>query len=202
MVRTPAIRITRTTAGRVGTAFACRWQNPFADGRTVLHFQGAGQSTSVWVGSTLAGTHKGGYDEFFVDITEAVQQLPAAEAKDGIPLAVMCDNSPDLERVPSDLSDFCLFGGLYRHVNLLYLPPVALELVHVLPVVGEDGSASVTVKARLYQPIGEQHALHRNSRGGRRVRPPDAPLDPDAGVLGGDGGVSQLSGGRSAALVA
>lgn len=127
--------------------------NPFADGRTLLHFQGAGQTTALWVGSTLIGTHKGGYDEFVFDITEAVQQLPTAESKQGMPIAVLCDNSPDLDRVPSDLSDFCLYGGLYRHVNLVYLPALALDAVHILPIVAEDGSAQVSVKSRLYNPV-------------------------------------------------
>jgi beta-galactosidase len=127
-------------------------RNPFADGRTILHFQGAGQTTTVWVGSTLIGTHKGGYDEFAFDITEAVQRIPAAEAKLGVPIAVLCENSPDLDRVPSDLSDFCLYGGLYRHVNLVYLPAVALDVVHVMPSLADDGSAQVSVKARLYSP--------------------------------------------------
>jgi beta-galactosidase len=98
--------------------------NPFSEGRTLLHFQGAGQTTTLWVGSQMVGSHKGGYDEFVFDITEAVQRLPPAETKQGVPIAVLCDNSPDLDRVPSDLSDFCLYGGLYRHVNLVYLPSV------------------------------------------------------------------------------
>jgi beta-galactosidase len=127
-------------------------QNPFADGRTILHFQGAGQTTTLWVGSTLIGTHKGGYDEFVFDITDAVQHLSAAEAKGGAPIVVLCDNSPDLDRVPSDLSDFCLYGGLYRHVSLVYLPSVALDAIHVLPVFAADGSAQVSVKARLFNP--------------------------------------------------
>ena len=127
-------------------------ENPFADGRTILHFQGAGQTTTLWVGSTLIGTHKGGYDEFVFDITDAVQRLSTADAKGGVPVAVLCDNSPDLDRVPSDLSDFCLYGGLYRHVNLVYLPAVALDAVHVLPAVAADGSAQVSVKARLFNP--------------------------------------------------
>ncbi len=126
--------------------------NPFAGGRTLLHFQGAGQTTTLWVGSTLVGKHKGGYDEFAFDITEAVQKLPAAQTRQGVPIAVLCDNGPDLDRVPSDLSDFCLYGGLYRHVNLVYLPSLALDAVHVLPSVAEDGSATVSVKARLYNP--------------------------------------------------
>jgi beta-galactosidase len=126
--------------------------NPFADGRIILHFQGAGQTTTVWIGSALIGTHKGGYDEFVFDITEAVQRLTSAEAKMGVPIAVLCDNSPDLDRVPSDLSDFCLYGGLYRHVNLVYLPAVALDAVHVLPSLADGGSAQVSVRARLYNP--------------------------------------------------
>jgi beta-galactosidase len=126
--------------------------NPFATGRTLLHFQGAGQTTTLWVGSQLIGTHKGGYDEFVFDITHALARLTSAESKLGVPVAVLCDNSPDLDRVPSDLSDFCLYGGLYRHVNLVYLPAVALDAVHILPTLAADGSAHISVNARQYNP--------------------------------------------------
>ena len=68
-------------------------QNPFAEGRTILHFQGAGQTTTLWIGSTLIGTHKGGYDEFVFDITDAILKLPGNEALAGVPIAVLCDNS-------------------------------------------------------------------------------------------------------------
>jgi len=115
-----------------------------------LHFQGAGQTTALWVGSTQIGTHKGGYDEFAFDITDAVRQLPLHESRAAVPIAIVCDNSSDYDRVPSDLSDFCLYGGLYRHVNLVYLPSLALDTVHVLPTITEDGSAQVSVKAGLY----------------------------------------------------
>jgi beta-galactosidase len=130
-------------------------KNPIAGGRTLLHFQGAGQTTTLWIGSALIGTHKGGYDEFVFDVTDAIAKLSAAETKQGVRVVVLCDNSPDLERVPSDLSDFCLYGGLYRHVSLVYLPAIALDAVHVLPVAGPDGSAQVSVKARLYNPAAQ-----------------------------------------------
>jgi beta-galactosidase len=126
-------------------------QNPFAGGRTVLHFQGAGQKTSLWVDDVLIGTHSGGYDEFAFDITDALAQLPQ-ELQQNLPITVLCDNSPDHDRIPSDLSDFCLYGGLYRHVNLVYLPTIALDAVHVLPSVAPDGPARIAVKARLYNP--------------------------------------------------
>ena len=131
-------------------------RNPFAGGRTILNFQGAGQTTTLWVGSFLVGTHKGGYDEFDFDITEVLQRLPVADAKGGVPVTVCCDNCPDPDRVPSDLSDFCLYGGIYRHVNLVYVPAVALESIHVLPIVAADGSAQVSVRGRLYNPSDQR----------------------------------------------
>jgi beta-galactosidase len=153
-------------------------RHPFFGGRTILNFQGAGQTTTLWIGSLLIGTHEGGYDEFDFDITEAVQRLPLAEAKGGVPVTVCCDNSPDPDRVPSDLSDFCLYGGMYRHVNLVYVPAIALETVHILPNVAADGSAQILVKSRLYNPSNQSspcrvrvqvsnasgHPLHQSSR--------------------------------------
>ena len=129
--------------------------NPFVDGRTLLHFQGAGQSTTVWVGSTLIGTHKGGYDEFSFDISEAIQGLSFSEREAGVPVVVLCDNSSDRDRVPSDLSDFCLYGGLYRHVNLVHLPAVALDAIHILPTVTAGEPAQVSVRARLYNSFNQ-----------------------------------------------
>lgn len=134
-------------------------QNPFPGGRTLLHFQGAGQTTTAWVGSTLLGTHKGGYDEFAFDITAAVAALPAAARPSGVPIAICCDNAPDRDRLPSELSDFCLYGGLYRHVNLVYLPAVALDSIHILPALAMDGAAQVSVSARFYNPSAHADPL-------------------------------------------
>jgi beta-galactosidase len=106
--------------------------NPIKDGRTLLYFEGAGQTSHVYVGGVMVGSHVGGYDEFVFDITDAVAAAPAR--KRGVPLAVLCDNSENLERPPSDLSDFSLYGGLYRHVHLAYVPAVSLESVHIAPI--------------------------------------------------------------------
>ena len=46
--------------------------NPLKHGRTLLYFEGAGQTSHVYVGNTLVGTHVGGYDEFVFDITDAL----------------------------------------------------------------------------------------------------------------------------------
>ncbi len=133
--------------------------NPLKDGRTLLYFEGAGQTANVYVGNSLAGTHVGGYDEFVFDITDAVASATAASVtniagtdKNGVAVAVLCDNSQNLELSPSDLSDFSLYGGLYRHVHLVYAPAVSLEAVHILPVFTTGSPAIVSVKARLYNP--------------------------------------------------
>lgn len=120
--------------------------NPLPDGRILLQFDGAGQKTQVYVGLQKAGPeHIGGYDGFTVDITAPATQ--ALQKVESIPLAVLCDNSRDLEMIPSSLSDFTIYGGLYRHVHLLVVPAISLERVHVATT-----NSSVTVRARLYNP--------------------------------------------------
>jgi len=123
--------------------------NPFPAGRTLLHFEGAGQKTEVFVHTEKVGAHVGGYDEFIVDITDQIKKFPRT---DPVPVAVMCDNSRDLEMIPSNLSDFNLYGGLYRYVNLIYVPAVSIERVHIGTELQPDGKARVAVRGRLYNP--------------------------------------------------
>jgi beta-galactosidase len=130
--------------------------NPYPGGRTLLHFEGAGQKTSVYVYTTLISTHVGGYDEFTVDITDAVNDFIKTDAftkqfKGKVPVSIRCDNSRDTERIPSSLSDFNVYGGIYRYLNLVYVPSLSLDRVYVSPVVDKDGKAGkVNVAATLY----------------------------------------------------
>ena len=55
--------------------------------------------------------------------------------------------------MPSDLSDFSLYGGMYRHVNLVYVPAVSFETVHVqTDSPAPKGPAKVTILGTLVQP--------------------------------------------------
>jgi len=128
-------------------------ENPFPNGRTLLHFDGAGQKSQVFVGMEKVGEHVGGYDEWTVDITDAAARAATNSFFGGsTPVAVLCDNSRDAEMIPSDQSDFNRYGGLYRHVYLEYVPPISFQRVHVEPKLAADGKASVKVRARLYNP--------------------------------------------------
>ena len=124
-------------------------RNPFPDGRTLLHFEGAGQKAEVYIGLEKVGEHVGGYDGWAVDITGAIAE---SKKPDDVPLAVFCDNSRDAEMIPSDLSDFNRYGGLYRHVTLTYVPAVSLERVHIEPALTSAGKAVVKIRARLFNP--------------------------------------------------
>ena len=54
-------------------------ENPNTNGRTLLHFEGSGHKTSVYVYDKLVGKHVGGYNEFWVDITDAVSAFKKRE---------------------------------------------------------------------------------------------------------------------------
>ena len=134
--------------------------NPYKQGRTLLHFEGAGQKTQVYIYNKKVGDHVGGYDEFTVDITDEVEAFKKNEAfqkefKGKIPVEIRCDNSRDLEMIPSSLSDFNVYGGLYRYVNLIYAPQVSLDKVFAYASVDAKGNlGKLTVSARLLNPDG------------------------------------------------
>jgi beta-galactosidase len=124
--------------------------NPYESGRTVLHFEGAGQKTDIYVYTEKVASHVGGYDEWTADITDAVERfLQSNDSKrfNGfIPLVIRCDNSRDAEMIPSDLSDFTIYGGIYRYLNLVYTPAISLSNIYVdaqVDVKGKRGTVSL-----------------------------------------------------------
>ncbi|WP_018631032.1 glycoside hydrolase family 2 protein [Niabella aurantiaca] len=135
-------------------------QNPYTNGRTLLHFEGAGQKTEVYIYTTKVAEHTGGFDEWTVDITDAVrafrrQDSLAKSFRGKIPLSIRCDNSRDLEMIPSDLSDFNLYGGLYRYLNLVYVPEVSIDRVIAEAATDKAGrKGTLKVSANWRNPAG------------------------------------------------
>ena len=128
--------------------------NPYPMGRTLLHFEGAGQRTEVYVGSALVGKNSGGYNEFIFDITDAIASMGGT-----VQLAVCCDNSRNMDTMPSDVSDFNLYGGLYRHVSMIYVPAIALASVHFSVDAKPGSSAQVAVRVSLHNPAALSDSL-------------------------------------------
>ncbi len=137
--------------------------NPYPNGRIVLEFEGAGQKTDVYIYMTKVGSHVGGYDSWNVDITDAVQAFLAskeAERFNGeVPLSIRCDNTRDAEMIPSDLSDFNVYGGIYRYLNLVYLPEVSFASLKIVPTLdAKMKKANLTVSGMLYNPTDVRKA--------------------------------------------
>jgi len=134
--------------------------NPYSNGRIVLEFEGAGQKTEVYVYTEKVGSHVGGYDEWSVDITDAVARYRAdSEAvkrfNGKVPISIRCDNSRDAEMIPSDLSDFNVYGGIYRYLNLIYLPALSIDDIFINASVDNKGKQGrLEVNMSTYSPDG------------------------------------------------
>ena len=132
--------------------------NPYSNGRTLLHFEGAAQKTEVYIYTTRVGSHVGGYDEWTIDLTDAIkdfQKNGALQKQFGgkIPLVIRCDNSRDLEMIPSNLSDFNVYGGITRYLNLLYIPAISVDNITIASQVTEKGIALLQVRTALRNHI-------------------------------------------------
>lgn len=132
-------------------------ENPHTNGRTLLHFEGAGQKIKVYVAEFLAGEHTGGYDEFSIDLTEPLEKFhgkyTASDFEGKVPVLIRVDNTRDTEMIPSDLSDFNLYGGIYRYLNLVYVPAVSVDQVHITPTLSPElDQAEITIEASIYNP--------------------------------------------------
>ena len=130
--------------------------NPYVGGRVFLEFEGAGQKTEVYVYMEKVASHVGGYDSWNVDITEAINRFlgtkDAERFKGKVPLSIRCDNSRDAEMIPSDLSDFNLYGGLYRYVNLVYTPAVSVSSLQITPEVPASKRGVLSIAGHFYNP--------------------------------------------------
>jgi beta-galactosidase len=83
---------------------------PIAD-QYYLEFRGANSSAEVYVNGSRLAQHDGGYSNWRVNVSEALQ-----DGKNLIAVAV--DNSEN-DRVYPQMADFTFYGGLYRDVNII-----------------------------------------------------------------------------------
>jgi beta-galactosidase len=112
--------------------------------RVVLRFGAASLVADVYVNGKSVGTHRGGYAAFAFDVTQDVR---AGDNE----LAVRVNNATDPNVTPLS-GDFTIYGGLYRDVQLLSLPPVGISTmdegswgVYITPKVQPDGSGQAKI---------------------------------------------------------
>ncbi|HEX9016554.1 MAG TPA: glycoside hydrolase family 2 TIM barrel-domain containing protein [Chloroflexota bacterium] len=146
---------------RRGAGWYTRDLAPFppADGqRQWLEVGAAAMKAEVYLGGRLIGTHAGGYTSFTVELTPALWGLPAGAP---LNLSIRVDNSPDPDLIPSDMSDFFLYGGLTRGVWLFTTGRHALDAIFLDPVLSlSHGEGKVQLRSRLTEPANEPLSLH------------------------------------------
>ncbi|MDT0582209.1 glycoside hydrolase family 2 protein [Brumicola blandensis] len=134
------------------------------DGVTHLYFEGANFETQVYLNGKLAGEHVGGYVGFTIDLTKYLKTSGNNE------LLVRVSNRYNRNLIPSQKSDFFLFGGITRDVWLKRLPQKHIDYMAITtPSVSAesastevkvdvvaDEAASFTVMAEIIAPSGER----------------------------------------------
>jgi beta-galactosidase len=140
---------------------------PSAHGmRHALLFEAANMKADVYVNGVRVGGHVGGYLPFEIDISDFAR--PGANT-----VLVRVDNSVDREVIPSQSSDFVLYGGLTRDVLLISRPQthiaaLAIDTPRVSAEAGETritatlanfaGDATLTLAALVRDPDGNEVA--------------------------------------------
>ena len=101
--------------------------------RQFIHFEAAAMTAKVWLDDQLLGSHVGGYSAFDMALPPSGGQL-----------RVSVDNTPNIHLIPSDMSDFFLYGGLTRNVWRYETGAVRLTQLHVVTE-WEENIANLTL---------------------------------------------------------
>ncbi|WP_199880292.1 glycoside hydrolase family 2 protein [Flammeovirga pacifica] len=92
--------------------------------RRFIYFEGSNITTEVFVNGKKAGQHIGGYIGFEIEMTEFLTEGDNE-------ILVKVDNSYNPQIIPSQKSDFFIYGGITRDVWLKTVSPVYVEDVKV-----------------------------------------------------------------------
>lgn len=132
------------------------------DKKYSLFFEGANITTKVFVNGSEAGNHVGGYLGFEIDITPYIKN-GANE------IHVRVDNKYNRDIIPSQKSDFFIYGGITRDVWLLSKPILSIKKVHLtspkvshelanlkiqMQLIDINNSTKLNIRAVLKDPYG------------------------------------------------
>lgn len=114
--------------------------------RVILYFEGVNISSNIYVNNRYAGGHVGGYVGFECDITTLV--LPDTINV----IRVRADNSVNPQVIPSQKSDFFIYGGITRDVWLNVVPSISLRQLRINTPEVDSTHASTDVRVYIRNP--------------------------------------------------
>lgn len=104
-------------------------------------FEGININTEVYLNGKELGKHIGGYVGFQIDLTEVIREGVNV-------LYVRADNSIDPEVIPSQKSDFNIFGGISRDVYLKTVAKNHVNKVLISTPIVSDSTAQTKLKIK------------------------------------------------------
>ncbi len=140
----------------------------FQEAQYILYFEGVNISSDVYVNGSHAGGHVGGYVGFNMDITPFVKKGQKNT------ISVRVDNSYNPDVIPSQKSDFFIYGGITRDVWLKVLPKINLKNIQITtPQVSKENASTklkidfhnadlingkFTIKSKIVEPTSQKVA--------------------------------------------
>jgi beta-galactosidase len=125
-----------------------KMEPPALGERLWVEIEAASQRASIWCNDTHIGDHVGGYTAFTVELPLSEQGSAQPEP---LMLALQVDNLPDRDLIPSDLSDFFLYGGLTRNAWSYITGPSRLATLRCETEVTAE-AATLTIHGQLDAP--------------------------------------------------
>jgi beta-galactosidase len=107
-----------------------------------LYFEGSNITTKVYVNGKEAGGHIGGYIGFTIDITKFI-------TVGNNEVLVRVDNSYNIEIIPSQKSDFFIFGGITRDVWLVSKSQTNIDNIKITTPKVSEKTAKLLVEANV-----------------------------------------------------
>ncbi|MGB3152541.1 MAG: glycoside hydrolase family 2 TIM barrel-domain containing protein, partial [Maribacter sp.] len=134
-----------------------------SDQSYLLYFEGSNITTTIYVNGKEAGKHIGGYIGFEIDITPYIQV-------GNNEVLVKVDNGYDPNIIPSQKSDFFIYGGITRDIWMITKPKIGIGNIRLstpevsmekaslkieIPVAHSSDKEGLVLKAILKNPKGE-----------------------------------------------
>jgi len=148
---------------------------PTAGQRSFLRFEAVNYRAVVWLNGREVGRHEGGFTPFVLEVTAALRAQ-------GNRLVVAVDSRHDAQSIPGEITDWDLYGGITRPVQLLQTPATfiddaTLRLTDAGRLVGEvqlhgPQAAGLPVRVRL-PSLGLTLQARSDAEGRARI---DAPV--------------------------
>lgn len=139
-----------------------------------LYFEGSNISTKVYVNGKEAGGHIGGYIGFTIDITK---YITAGNNE----VLVRVDNSYTIDIIPSQKSDFFIYGGITRDVWLLTIAKNHIDNIKITTPKVSQKSASLAVEAS----VNSMDSSAEFSYSAQLIHPKGKVVSTKKGVLSG-----------------